>query len=546
MPPSSYLKSHLKSPHKGPGKNGLVAAGHPATAEAGAYILRDGGNAVDASIAAVCTSFIAEPVLTSAGGGGFMLVHNKASGACLYDGFSRMPTKQMDSLLYPDFKAIPIDFGDTIQTFHTGQASVGTPSLLAMLFQAHKKHGRLPLQAVMQPAIDAARSGIMLNQLQASFISLLKPILTAQLPCRQLYTQRDEMLKDGDSFTNPDLANTLEMLTLEGIREMYEGDLARTITASVQPGGVLSMQDMASQQVHIRKPLSYDLFGGTLLTNTPPSSGGCLIIFAAKLLEQLLTQYPQRPYPVLLAEALRETSHSRGHDFDHQVHQKDMANHFLAESRIQHSLQAIRNRLDGNLSDTQAEPENRHGSTTHISVVDADGMAVSTTTSNGEGSGIVVPGTGIHLNNMLGEEDINPMGFHQLPAGETLSSMMAPTILIKNGRPVLTLGSGGSNRLRGAILQVISRHILLGEPIEQAVYAPRLHNEGNVLDVEPGESGKGLNHETRDQLLKLGWDIRDWEKQSVYFGGVHAINMDEKGYLHGAGDPRRGGSIAWA
>lgn len=540
----------LSSHHKGPGNHGVVAAGHPATAEAGAHILRDGGNAVDAAVASVCTSFIAEPVLTAAGGGGFMLLHHKRNGARLYDGFSRMPAKRIESLLSPDFKATPIDFGDTIQTFHTGQASVGTPSLLAMLFQAHKEHGRLPIQVVLQPAIDAARSGIRLNELQASFISLLKPILTAEKACRALHTSAqsacddgsNEMLQEGELFTNPDLANTLEMLTIEGIREMYEGDLARSIVTSVQPGGLLSMQDLAAGQVHVRKPLSTLLFGGTLFTNPPPSSGGCLITFAARLIEQLIGQYPQLPRSLLIAEALRETSRSRGYDFDAQVHKADMADDFLAESRIRNSLQTIRERLAGNTPDTNSEIENRHGSTTHISVVDGENMAVSITTSNGEGSGIVVPGTGIHLNNMLGEEDINPMGFHQLAAGETLSSMMAPTILVKNGRPVLTLGSGGSNRLRGAILQVMSRHILMQEQIEHAVYAPRLHNEGNVLDVEPD----GLTDEARHELLNLGWEIRDWERQSVYFGGVHAICMNEKGQLHGAGDPRRGGSIAWA
>ncbi|MDX8403278.1 MAG: gamma-glutamyltransferase [Mariprofundaceae bacterium] len=537
------LSSCYKAPNR---KGGLVAAGHPATAEAGAHILRDGGNAVDAAVAAVCTSFIAEPVLTAAGGGGFMLLHHNRDGARIYDGFSRMPIKRIESLRSPDFKAIPIDFGDTIQTFHTGQASVASPSLLAMLFQAHKEHGCLPIQVVLQPAMDAARSGIRLNELQASFISLLTPILTAEEACRALHTRThvngDEMLKEGDLFTNPDLANTLEMLTIEGIREMYEGDLARAITTSVQFGGLLSMQDMEARQVYVRNPLSTPLFGGTLFTNPPPSSGGCLITFAAKLLEKLLSQYPQHDYSLLLAEALRETSRSRGDDFDAQVHKMDMADDFLDGSRIHHSLQAIRERLDGNSSDTDAEIENRHGSTTHISVVDGDGMAVSTTTSNGEGSGIVVPGTGIHLNNMLGEEDINPMGFHQLAAGKTLSSMMAPTILVKNGRPLLTLGSGGSNRLRGAILQVISHHILMEEQLEYAVFAPRLHNEGNVLDVEPD----GLTDRARNKLQNLGWDIRDWKKQSVYFGGVHAICMDEKGNLHGAGDPRRGGSIAWA
>ncbi|MDT8376226.1 MAG: gamma-glutamyltransferase [Mariprofundaceae bacterium] len=524
------------------GRQGIVAAGHPVTAEAGAHMLEDGGNAVDAAVAAACTSFIAEPVLTGAGGGGFMLIHNSTGRNIFYDGFSRMPARPVDDQCLPDFRAIPVDFGDTIQTFHIGQASVATPSLLAMLFAAHKKQGHLPIEVVMQPAIAAARNGVHLNELQASFIHLLEPILTAEAACRRLHTNGDSLLAEGDLFRNPDLANTLEMLSIEGVREMYEGDLARAIVSAVDKGGLLSMDDLRGEQVTLRKPLSSSLFGGILLTNPPPSSGGCLISFAAKLLETLMRRYPEHPFPVLLTEALRETSRRRGNDFDHKVYERDMAEAFLAEERIRHSLEQIRRRLGGEPGTASKEPENRHGSTTHISVVDREGTAVSVTSSNGEGSGIVVPGTGIHLNNMLGEEDINPLGFHKLPAGATLSSMMAPSMLLKNGRPVVTLGSGGSNRLRGAIVQVLCRYTLMEQSIHHAVFAPRLHNEGNRLDVEPG----GLNDACRQQLMELGWEVCDWENQSVYFGGVHAICMDEKGRLDGAGDPRRGGSVAWA
>lgn len=524
------------------GRHGVVAAGHPVTAEAGAHILKDGGNAIDAAVAAVCTSFIAEPVLTDAGGGGFMLIHNSRGRNMLFDGFSRMPARRIDDQFSPDFRAIPVDFGDTIQNFHIGQASVATPSLLAMLFAAHKEQGRLPLRVVMQPAIEAARNGVRLNELQASFIHLLEPILTAEAACRSLHTDSEKLFAEGDLFRNPDLASTLEMLSIEGIREMYEGDLARAIVTSVSEGGLLSMDDMRGEQVTRRKPLSTSLFGGTLLSNPPPSSGGCLITFAAKLLDALTAHYPERPFPVLLAETLREASRCRGDDFDHRVYERDMAEGFLAESRIRNSLEQVHRRLRGGPHAASKEPENRHGSTTHVSVVDREGTAVSITSSNGEGSGIVVPGTGIHLNNMLGEEDINPLGFHQLPAGATLSSMMAPSILLKNGRPEVTLGSGGSNRLRGAILQVLSRYTLMEQSIHHAVFSPRLHNEGNRLDVEP----EGLDEACRHQLLQLGWDIRDWENQNVYFGGVHAICMDEKGHLDGAGDPRRGGSVAWA
>ncbi|MDQ7011782.1 MAG: gamma-glutamyltransferase, partial [Mariprofundaceae bacterium] len=242
-------------------------------------------------------------------------------------------------------------------------------------------------------------------------------------------------------------------------------------------------------------------------------------------------------------ECLHATSMERRNGFDEQIHYPEVAGSFLSPERWQAVLESVIRRLDkADSSGPAAEPVSRHGSTTHISVVDSRGMAVSVTTSNGEGSGIVVPGTGIHLNNMLGEEDINPMGFHGLSGGATLPSMMAPSMFLRQDRPLLVLGSGGSNRLRAAIVQVLLRHIMFGEDIEIAVHAPRLHNEDHVLDVEP----ERLSARERQQLLDLGWEIRDWQQPSVYFGGVHAISISEKGQMQGAGDPRRGGCVAWA
>lgn len=529
---------------------GVVAAGHPATAEAGALTLKAGGNAVDAAIAAITTSYIAEPVLTAAGGGGFMLVADSASRATLYDGFARMPFGKALTGIQPELKAVAIDFGDTVQTFHIGQASVGSPSLLAMLFHAHKVHGKLPLAEVLAPGLDAARSGIRLNRLQASFIKLLTPILTNSDACRALHTpmrdgeSSEELWREGESFRNPDLANTLEMLTIEGIDEMYHGDLAREIVKSCSPYGLLGMEDMRARQVVERKPLSINLLGSTLLTNPPPSSGGLLIGYAATMLDHLCRNHETSgvPWPVLVAEGLRAASLLRREGFDSRIHDAEIAQQMFESEHLEKAVARIRERLQGIGDENAMEPDNRHGSTTHISVIDKDGLAVSMTSSNGEGSGIVVPGTGIHLNNMLGEEDINPLGFHALPGGATLSSMMAPSIFLEHDKPSLVLGSGGSNRLRGAILQSLLRHRLLGQDIESAVHAPRLHNEGDQLDIEPGF----LNDHERELLMQMGWKLRDWQSKSVYFGGVHAITRSPAGNLHGCGDPRRGGAIAFA
>ncbi|HKI62933.1 MAG TPA: gamma-glutamyltransferase [Mariprofundaceae bacterium] len=517
-------------------KRGVVAAGHAATAAAGAEILREGGNAVDAALAAITTSFTAEPVLTAAGGGGFMLLAQQHRQPRLFDGFARMPSGHASQAT--ELKPIPIDFGDTLQTFHIGQASVGTPSLLAMLFAAHEQHGRMPLIETLTPAIQTARHGIRLNALQASFIRLLRPILTDTPASRSLHAPGGELLVEGDLFKNPDLANTLEFLAIEGIDDLYQGDMARSIVNACAPGGLLSMKDMCAEQVQIRTPLSTPMLSGMLLTNPPPSSGGILISYSLALLERLLDK--PLPWPVRISEALRSASLLRQSGFDRQMHEFEFPPDNFDPQHLDREVQAILQRIEMPVPSRQ-EQANRHGSTSHISIIDKDGMAVSLTSSNGEGSGIVVPGTGIHLNNMLGEEDINPLGFHALPAGATLSSMMAPSIFMQHGMPRLILGSGGSNRLRGAILQVLFRHMIDGNNIEEAVHAPRLHNEGMELDTEPGM----LNDEQKQGLESLGWNIREWSQQSVYFGGVHAIAMDSRGRMTACGDPRRGGAVAW-
>jgi gamma-glutamyltranspeptidase/glutathione hydrolase len=525
-----------------PVASGCVAAGHEITAEAGADILRAGGNAVDAAIAAVCMSFITEPVLTGAGGGGFLLLRQPDGKSVLFDGFARMPKRRIETLDQPDFRAIPVDFGDTVQTFHTGRAAIGTPTLMALLFEAHRSHGRIPMGEVIAPAIHAAREGVRLNTLQSSFIHLLEPILTSETACHRLHAPEGHLLREDELFKNIDLANLLELLVIGGVDEMYHGDVAMCIADACHPGGLLSKHDLEQAEVIRREPLSISALGGQMLTNPPPSSGGCLMGFSLMLLDQLMKSGRHEPLNIFLAEALRAASNVRSDSFDKQVYQIDMKHQFLSKNHLNYNFNKIIQHIDNPYISTNSEIESRHGSTTHISVLDKEGRAVSVTTSNGEGSGIVAPGTGIHLNNMLGEEDINPMGFHHLPAGETLSSMMAPSIFVHNGLPALILGSGGSNRLRGAILQVLCRYRLQGMDIETAVCSPRLHNEGEMLDNEPG----CLSPDEEHTLSELGWNIRHWQQPSVYFGGVHAIALDAKGQTQAAGDPRRGGAVAWA
>jgi gamma-glutamyltranspeptidase / glutathione hydrolase len=170
-------------------------------------------------------------------------------------------------------------------------------------------------------------------------------------------------------------------------------------------------------------------------------------------------------------------------------------------------------------------------------VMDADGACATVTCSNGSCSGVVVPGTGVHLNNMLGEQDLNPLGYHLYEPGARIPSMMAPTMVLRDGRPEVALGSAGSNRIRSAIIQTILAVVDHGLPAQAAVSSPRLHVEGADVDAEPG-----VDPEALDRLERSGWRVRRWAELNLFFGGVQAVARNpHTGELTGGGDPRRGG-----
>jgi len=182
---------------------------------------------------------------------------------------------------------------------------------------------------------------------------------------------------------------------------------------------------------------------------------------------------------------------------------------------------------------------NRLGSTTHVSVLDAAGWACAVTCSNGEGSGVVVPGTGVHLNNVLGEEDLSPQGFHTQPPGSRMPSMMAPTVVLQDGIARLVLGSAGSNRIRSALLQVIVNVVDRGMAAQEAVDAPRLHYAADGLYAEPGIPAA--------ELTATGLPLTPFRDRNLFFGGCQPVARDPAtGELSGGADPRRGGGVAAA
>ena len=507
--------------------NGVVAAGHQETAQAASIILNEGGNAFDAVVAAHFAACVAEPALASLGGGGFLLAHSPKREDRVYDFFVHTPAKRKhaDDI---EFFPVSVDFGATQQEFHVGIGAVATPGVVRGLCAIQRDLGRMPLRRLIEPALQLARDGVRVNRFQAYLFDLLRAIYTFRSDTRRLFqtsTQGQGLIEEGECFVNPDFADCLECLAIEGEDLFYRGEIARAISdLCAASGGYLNRSDLENYAVIKRRPLSLSYRNARLLTNPPPSSGGLLIAFALKLLEDVELKrlgFGSAPYLQLLARVIGFTEKARL-----DIGLSESASTPVQRLLDEEYLHAYRREIFGRPSCSRG--------TTQISVADRFGNLASLTTSNGEGSGYLIPGTGIVLNNMLGEEDLNPRGFHCWEKDTRMTSMMAPSLLFLEHRRI-ALGSGGSNRLRSAILQFLLNLIDFRMSLEQAVNSPRIHYESGRLNVEHGfDPG---------EIRKLGDafpDSKVWDSLNLFFGGLHAVAVEAGGF-DGAGDPRRDG-----
>ncbi len=501
---------------------GVVAAGHPQSAEAGASILREGGNAVDAAIAAVVASFAAESPLTGFGAGGFIIVHEPSGETSLIDFFVAAPG--MDGVERgAELVPVPVHFDEeTVQTFYVGPASCGVPGTAAGLERALERFGSAAsLADLVGPAVALAREGALVNAQQAYILDILTPIHAREERTRELYAPGGRPLREGDLIRFPDLADALERFGAEGAEPFYRGDVASALSGFVgEHGGILGPTDLAAYEAVERPPIRTGFRGTEVLTNPPPSSGGILISFCLGLLERL----GESSDTERLVAAMGAADSVRGEEFAEALYGEGLEVSMLDPAG-----------LDLAAADLL-------GSTTHIAVLDEAGMCASVTCSNGSGSGVLVPGTGVILNNMLGEEDLNPLGFHRIAPGRRVPSMMAPTVVLRDGEIVLGLGSAGSNRIRSAILQTIVRAVEQGMGAEEAVRAPRLHFEHGIVQAEPG-----IDEAALARLEAGGMPVARRPEINLFFGGVQAVARDPvSGELSGGGDPRRGGAVAVA
>jgi gamma-glutamyltranspeptidase/glutathione hydrolase len=287
---------------------------------------------------------------------------------------------------------------------------------------------------------------------------------------------------------------------------LYEGEVADKISDHLLAhGGSFTREDLGSYRVIRRRPVRASFCGEEYLSNPPPSAGGILIAYGLPLLEELGPGEPGKAEAIdALARVMREQANAR-----------------IAAGSIHGLARAL---------ETRAAVVSQ--GTTHISVVDGKGNAVALTASTGAGSGVVVPGTGIHINNMIGEFDLAKPP----RPGTRLSSMMSPSVVLRAGRPHLVVGSAGSLRLRGSVLQNVVNVVAHNLPVEEAIDRPRVHLEGVDLHCEGGHDPAEL-----DKLEAMGWNVIRWRRQNLYFGGASAVTFEDD-KLAAAGDPRRGGA----
>ncbi len=479
-------------------KSQAISAGHEVTLAVAREILLDGGNAFDAAIGAYAAACVAEPCMASLGAGAIAHIYRKGESPRILDFFCQTPKSNITSV-EKDFWPISIDFGDTQEVFYGGMAAIAVPGAIAGLFELHRSYASRPIKILLEPAIELAKTGVAVNDFQHYDLVLLRSVFEQQERVRSLFLPGGNLINVGDMLSLPHMADFMDYLSHEGPNAFYQGEVARKlINDCKENGGFLSMDDLKSYQAIYRSPILSKLAGHKIYSNPLPATGGALMTLGLDVLQE---------------------------------HKSNKIKELLNSFQKMESMEKDPGRLG-----TFLEGRNRRGATTHFNIVDRWGNAISLTMTIGEGSGYFIPGTDIHMNNMLGEKSLVPKGWHQWKPDIRLSTMMNPTLVFdQDNQLALVAGSGGASRIPGAIMQVIRYLFIEGKNIFEAVQAPRLHLEYGQLDIEPDLD--------LDASEYAAFTPKIWNQQSMFFGGVHSIAR-LNGSLEAVGDQRRDG-VSW-
>ena len=482
-------------------KHGAVASGHQITTETAMSVLREGGTAVDAAIAAYAAACVAEPCMASMGAGGFATVFADGQTTCI-DFFCQTPAVKSDGAM---LQPIHVDFGTAKEVYYGGPGAMAVPGIVRGIFDMHTRYGKLSLTDLFQPARQLAVDGVPLTPFQHLDLGLLRSIFNLEARGREIFFKGSELVSIGDIIRLEYLADFLDALAREGQDLFYRGEIAMAIEKiSLDRGGHLTRSDLESYATRWSDPVILTRNGFDLAMPPGPSMGHAMLKTFDAAVD--LTRFKGRPFSNDHLEILLPG---------------------LTSCKELLEYRALLFKLAG-VTDTDA---GKMTGTSHINVIDKTGMGIAMTFSIGEGSGIFINGTDIHMNNMLGEPSLLPDGLNSWPPDRRLASMMTPLVVTKRSELKYLLGTGGAERIPVMLALVIHYLVDQGLSLEEAIMAPRAYYSSEQLEVEVG-----FEHERIMERLPT----RYWKEQSLYFGGVHGVCVDGQD-ITATGDARREG-----
>ncbi len=533
-------------------KNGMVVSANDLATKVGVQILKDGGNAIDAGVAVGFTLAVTYPFAGNIGGGGFMVLHLKNGKNTTIDFREKAPlSAKKDMFLDEQGNYIP-------ELSQSGVTSVGVPGSVAGLIYALKKYGTMSLSQVIQPAIELANKGFVLDEFTAKSFERTLPKFIKYKSSKKIFSKNGEPYKEGDLFIQKDLAKTLKQIKIKGSDGFYKGKVAELLVKQVKENnGYITLKDLENYKPVERKPI-YGIYRGYgIVSMPPPSSGGIALVELLNILENFSfgkNEWGSSKYINKLVEAMKyvyadRTYHLGDEDYYPVPKQKLISKKYA--KTIFSKLTQIAT-PSKKISTQIPLPQNESTETTHYSIYDKDGNAVSVTTTinSAYGSKVVVGGAGFLLNNEMDDFSAKPGEPNQFgllgteansiePEKRMLSSM-TPTIVLKDDKPYLIVGSPGGSTIITTVLQVIMNVIDFNMNIQEAVNAPRFHHQWYPDKIYLEKFC--VTEDVAENLVKKGYTLANRNKTFRILGSAQAIMIDnDNKIIYGATDPRRNG-----
>ncbi|MDJ0608138.1 MAG: gamma-glutamyltransferase [Kiloniellales bacterium] len=499
-----------------------IASSSQIAADAGAEIAAAGGNAVDAAIAASLVQLITEPGVVSLGGGALAVIWPPGERPVMVDGTSEMPGRSVPAERRGRGGLdVMLAYGGGTPTT-VGYSSVATPGALAGYALAARRYGSMPWKALVEPAYSHARDGFPLSAASQRYIEHTHEGIFGWNPnaLRPLQNERGETKRAGDTIHVEGLSDSLAAIAEQGVETFYRGDIARLIARDMEANdGLLGLRDLEAYRPRISPALEVKMDDWHLATTAAPSVGGAALAAMLLLVRGLEHSAWTGQMAARLIEVQTQVMQYRRRCLDRS-------------DELGRDVEGLLNLANRNPS-ALASP-----STVHSSAVDRDGLACAVTASAGYGSGVMPPGTGVWMNNSLGEIELNKRGFHALRPGTRIPSNMAPTAGRSADGSVLSIGSPGADRITTAILQTVTNFIRLNMTLQEAVNHPRLHVEW------PREDERRVAYEPGMPVDELEVPQRRFDTLDMFFGGVSAVCFAPPDRFQMAADIRRTGGTA--